>query len=53
MEQFFFFNVSINTLLLDNIDIILFENGTDAEANSTTKSTVERWEDVSTVHIIC
>jgi hypothetical protein len=33
-------------LLLDNIDIILFENGTDAEANST-KPTVERWEEVN------
>jgi hypothetical protein len=33
--------------LPDNIDIMLFENGTDAGVNET-KSTVERWEDVST-----
>jgi hypothetical protein len=38
-------------LLPDNIDIMLFENGTDAGVNET-KSTVERWEDVSTFNII-
>jgi hypothetical protein len=35
-------------ILLDNIDIMLFENATDVEENST-KATVERWEEVSVV----